>query len=163
MRIGHGYQGRMMHSHSMDHVYLYKQLVEYCCGSLSKFSCKYTTRVPHQIFLLRYLLIVLLLNLVSSGCHNSQIRNMPERRNHSWKNYKRYQKSMGTLSDTCRCKSQITLASVDILCLCILKLGSKYYQEVEHEESQTSGYGYSEQYTILVNFQAKKLQSIYTS
>ena len=35
MRTEHGHQGRTMHSHSIDHGTLYKQLVEYCCGSLS--------------------------------------------------------------------------------------------------------------------------------
>jgi len=34
---------------------------------------------------------------------------------------------------------------------------------IKHEENWTSEYLYSEQYTILVDFQGKELQSIYTS
>ena len=33
-----------------------------------------------------------------------QIRNMPRRRNYLWENCKRYQKSIGTLTNTCECK-----------------------------------------------------------
>ena len=45
MRTGHGYQGRTMHSHSMDHGQTYKQLVKYCCGFLSSSTIVATTRL----------------------------------------------------------------------------------------------------------------------
>ena len=51
-----------MYSHSMDHGQLYKQLVEYCCGSLSSSLVNYTTRVLYQIFAFEIYFLVLLLD-----------------------------------------------------------------------------------------------------
>ena len=73
MRTGHRYQGRM-HSRcvviaqTMDK--LYKQSVEYYCGSLSSFLMNYTTYIPHQISALRFTCSAAIRHW-SNGCHNN--------------------------------------------------------------------------------------------
>ena len=73
---------------------------------------------------------------------------------------------MRILFDIYRCESRIILALANTLCLCISQqsyLEKELQQEVNYEGSQTSEHKYSEQYAILVNFQAKELYSIYIS
>ena len=73
---------------------------------------------------------------------------------------------MGTLSNEYGYRFQVTLASANMQCLCILQqlyLGREDEQKINYEGSQTSKHRYLEQYTILVDFQAKELQSIYMS
>ena len=64
-QITHGLQGRM-HSRCIVIAQTmktsYKQLVEYCCSSLSSSLVNYTTHVPHQISALEIYLLVLLLD-----------------------------------------------------------------------------------------------------
>ena len=59
----------------------------------------------------------------------SKLRNILRRGNHLWKNYKRYQKSVETLSNMYGCRFRMILASVDTLHLYILQqsyLGREY-------------------------------------
>ena len=51
---------------------LYKQLVEYCCGSLSSSLVNYTTCVPYQISALRFTCSDAIEHW-SSGCHNNYL------------------------------------------------------------------------------------------
>ena len=76
------------------------------------------------------------------------------------------EKYIGILSVMCGCRFQITLALAYVLCLCMLwwsYLEREYSWEVKHKESQTLKHEYPEQYTILVDFQGKELQSTYAS
>ena len=54
MRTGHGHQDKTVHSRSTDQGQIYKQSVEYCCGSLLSSLVNYTTYIPHQISALRF-------------------------------------------------------------------------------------------------------------
>ena len=73
IRTEHGHQGRI-HSRciviaqTMDS--LYKQLVEYCCSSLSSSLVNYTTHIPHQISTLKFTCSAVIGHW-SSGCYNS--------------------------------------------------------------------------------------------
>ena len=76
MRIGHGHQGRIMHSHSTDKGHLYKQLVEYCCGSLSSSLVNIQLMFLLDIHPKRFIDCAAI-RYQSSGCHNmGQVRNL---------------------------------------------------------------------------------------
>ena len=72
IRTGHGHQGRI-HSRciviAQTKDSLYKQSVEYCCGSLSSSLVNYTTHVLHQISTLRFIACAAIGHW-SSSCHN---------------------------------------------------------------------------------------------
>ena len=73
MRTEYEYQDRMIHSHSMDHGYLYKQLVEYCCGfllsSLVNTQLMFLLDIPSVRFM-----ACAAIGHQSSDCHNIQCK-----------------------------------------------------------------------------------------
>jgi len=73
---------------------------------------------------------------------------------------------MGTLYNAYECNFRVILASTNKLCLYMLwwlYFKRKLWQEANNFGSQTSEHGHSKQCTILGDFQAKELQSIYAS
>ena len=77
---------------------------------------------------------------------------MPRRENYLQENYGRYWKSMGTLYNVCRYAAPLYVI--------IVIFRKRILIEKKYRRSQTLKHRHSKQYTMLVNFQAEKLQSI---